>query len=92
MTTYASDVSVTTSNGEKNMIKPPIAFVRTHVFNKIADYTLNLIVKSETDPKFTEQMYQTQQFPAGAVRLVGEYFDDALVEWERIQKENSDER
>ncbi len=69
-----------------------MAFVRQHLFNKIADYTLNLVVKSETDPKFTQQMYQTQQFPAGAVRLVGEFLDDAVTEWERIQKENSDER
>jgi hypothetical protein len=74
------------------MIKPPMAFVRQHVFNKIADYSLNLVVKSETDPKFTDQMYRTQQFPAGAVRLVGEFLDDAVAEWERIQKENSDER
>lgn len=69
-----------------------MAFVRQHVFNKIADYSLNLVVKSETDPKFTAQMYSTQQFPASAIRLIGEYMDDALAEWERIQKENSDER
>ena len=37
-------------------------------------------------------MYRTQQFPAGAVRLVGEFLDDAVAEWDRIQKENSDER
>ena len=74
------------------MIKPPMAFVRQHVFNKIADYSLNLVVKSETDPKFTDHMYLTQQFPAGAVRLVGEFLDDAVAEWDRIQKENSDER
>ena len=74
------------------MIKPPLAFVRQHIFNKIADYSLNLVIKSETDPNFTQQMYNTQQFPAPALRLVGEYLDDAQNEWERIQKENSDER